>query len=235
MGTWNTSLKGNDTFLDIYQNFLESYNQGKDPKRISLEIQEDYGDIFHDHEDGNNSFFALALAQWETKSQDESILKKVKEIIETGKEIELWKELGADQKSITQRQITLNNFLEKISIPKGKPKRRVSQKFDFSSKEIVKIAAPDGKKTFTVSEHFTNGIYERTGSMLSWHNSGSAILYFVGEGKRIMARWFDSQSLEVIHDKDIVFIKKEEAFYNSGDQGKIYYIPTDFDKEKSAL
>jgi hypothetical protein len=235
MGTWNTSLKGNDTFLDIYHTFMDLYNEGKDPKEISKEIQEDYEDMFNDYEDGHNSYFALALAQWETKTQDETIFNKVKAIIQDGKEYDLWKELGADEKTLNKRQNIVDTFLQKISKQKDKPKRRFRQKLEFLTKELVRITAPDGRKTFTVYEHFTNGIYGQTGSMLSWVDGGSGIMYYNGEGIKIRARWIDSQNLEIIHEKGIDFLKKEENFYYCGDQGQIHYRPFDFDDEKNAL
>jgi hypothetical protein len=125
MGTWNTSINGNDSFLDIYQNFFDLYNQGQNPGDISRQLQDDFEDTFSDYEDKNNSLFALALAQWETKSLDPSILKKVKEIIESGNDFNLWKELEADEKAIKRRGTVLENFLKKISTERDKPKRRV--------------------------------------------------------------------------------------------------------------
>jgi hypothetical protein len=226
MGTWNIKINGNDTFLDIYQNYFYLYNQGQVPKDISRQIQEDYADAFDDYDDRYNSLFGLALAQWETKALDPEIFQQVKNIIETGKDIEYWKESGADEKILKQRQVVLDKFLSQISTEREKAKRRVKSKFEFTLKQLINITAPDGNKTFTVSEHFTNGVYEQTGSMLSWETGGGSILYFVGQGKFISARWLNSQTLEVTHDKDIVFTKKDETYYYWGDQGKVIYIPT---------
>ena len=66
MGTWNAEINGNDSFLDIYQVFFDLYNQGHNPTSASKQIQDDYAEMFEDYEDRNNSFFGLALAQWET-------------------------------------------------------------------------------------------------------------------------------------------------------------------------
>ena len=159
MGTWSTKINSNDTFQDIYQNFFDAYNQGQEPADISKQIQDDYAEMFGDSDDRNNSLFGLALAQWETKSLDQSIYEQVKEIIESGNDLEVWKGLGADEKSLKQRKIVLDKFLSQISLDKEKAKRRVRPKFEFSSKELVNVTAPDGLKTFAVHEHFTNGIY----------------------------------------------------------------------------
>lgn len=235
MGTWNTKINGNDTFQDIYQNFFDAFNQGQEPADISKQIQDNFTEMFEDYDDRNNSLFGLALAQWETKSLDPRIFQQVKEIIETGKDIKLWKELGADDKILKRRQSVLDKFLTQLTTKREKPKRRTRPKYEFTYNQLVNIIAPDGKKTFTVSEHYTNGVYEQTGSLLSWGGGGGSILYFTGQGKFISAMWHDSQTLEVTHDEDIVFRKKNETFYFCGDQGVVIYVPTALHLVKNAV
>jgi hypothetical protein len=226
MGTWNTAINSNDIFLDIYQTFFDLYNQGQNPIDISKQLQEDFEDMFNDHDDRNNCLFGLALAQWETKFLDPTVFNQVKEIIESGNDLEVWKGLDAGERTIKKRQTVLENFLIKISTEREKPKRRVRQKFDFTTIELIKIVAPDNKKVFEASEHYTNGVYGQTGSGISWNiGGGGSVFYFTGQGQFVTARWLDSQTLEVTHDKNIFFTKKEETFYYCGDQGNVIYIP----------
>lgn len=225
MGTWNNKIDGNDTFQDIYQNFFDLYNQGQNPVEISKHIQDEYAEMFEDYDDRNNSLFGLALAQWETKTLDPKVYKQVKEIIETGNDLEVWKGLGADEKTLKQRKTILDKFLIQISTDREKPKRRVKQKFEFTTIELVKAVAPDNKKVFEASEHYTNGVYGQTGSGISWATGGGSVFYFTGQGQFVTARWLDSQTLEVRHDKNIVFTKKDETFFYNGDHGKVIYIP----------
>ncbi|HET6256211.1 MAG TPA: hypothetical protein VFE32_19190 [Puia sp.] len=225
MGTWNTKIDSNDTFLDIYQAFFNAYNQGKDPMEISGQIQHDYAEMFNDQDDKNNCLFGLALAQWEVKSLDPKIFQQVQELIETGNDLEIWRELGADEKTIRQRKVALNKFLIKLSTEREKPKRRARSKDDFSYNELINIVAPDEKKTFSAVESFNNKVYIHTGSGISWATGGGSIFYFSGQGKYISAEWRDSQTLEITHDKDIIFTMKEESFFYSGDQGVVIYIP----------
>ncbi|MEO6832895.1 MAG: hypothetical protein ABI378_10425 [Chitinophagaceae bacterium] len=227
MGTWNTAINGNDSFLEIYQNFFDLYNQGQKPVDISKQLQEDFKDMFNDYDDRNNSLFGLALAQWETKSLDPAVFTQVKEIIEKGNDLVVWRELDADEKIIKKRQTVLEKFLIKISTEKEKPKRRVRQKFNFTSSEIIKIIAPDNKKFFEISENYTNGVYEQTGSGITWSTGGGSVFYFTGQGQFVTARWLDNQTLEVTHDKKIIFTKKDETFFYCGDQGIVIYIPSD--------
>lgn len=224
MGTWNTAINGNDTFLDIYSNFFDRYNAGENPDAISSALLDDFKEMFDDVDDRNNSLFGLALAQWETKSLDPKIFSQVEKIIESGNDLEVWKGLGADEKTIKKRQTVLEKFLVQISTEREKPKRKVRPKFEFTSKELVNITAPDNKKTFEISEHFTNGVYQQTGSGIMWATGGGSVLYFTGQGHSISARWIDSQTLEVTHDKKIVFTKKDDKSYFCGDEVKVIYI-----------
>ena len=122
MGTWNTKLNGNDTFQDIYQEFFDLYNEGQNPFEISKLILADFSENFNDSDERNNCLFGLILAQWETKSLDPVIFEQVKEIIESRKDITVWKDLGADKKTLKLRQAVLDKFLIQISTERKKPK-----------------------------------------------------------------------------------------------------------------
>lgn len=224
MGTWNNKIDGNDTFQDIYQNFFDLYNQGQNPADVSKQIQDDFAEMFNDYDDRNNSLFALALAQWETKSLDPTVYKQVKEIIETDNDLEVWKGLGADEKTLKQRKVTLDKFLTQISTDREKPKRRVRPKFEYNANHLLTLPAPDGHKTFEIIESYVNGEYKDTSSAISWAGGGGSVFYFYTKGKFITAKWVDSQTLEIRHDKTIEFAKKDESFYFCGDQGIIKYI-----------
>jgi len=78
----------------------------------------------------NSLWFAIALAQWETKSLDPKILSTAENIISTGADLKIWLELGASEQVIQKRQIALEKFLEKIKSdrPKAKPRKRTKSK-----------------------------------------------------------------------------------------------------------
>lgn len=223
MGTWNTRINGNDTFQDIYQNFFDLYNQGQNPADISTQIQNDFAEMFADKDDKNNSLFGLALAQWETRSLDPKVYQEVKEIIETGNDLEVWKGLGADEKTLKQRKTILNKFLIQISTDREKPKRKVRPKFEFNMISLVDEVAPDNLKRFSVNEEYTNKQYVHTSGLMMWGQGGGSVLYFTGQGKNISATWLDSRTLEITHDIDIEFTMKNENAYFSGDDIKVLY------------
>lgn len=226
MGTWNSKIDGNNTFQDIYQNFFDLYNVGQNPIDISKQIQHDFAEMFNDYDDRNNSLFGLSFAQWETKSLDPTIFKQVKEIIESGKDLEVWKGLGADEKTLKKRQLVLDKFLSQISTEKENPKRRVRPEFEYSAIKLQTLPAPDNNKTFEIIESYINGEYKDTSSAISWPSGGGSVFYFYEKGKFVTARWVDSQTLEIKHDMTIKFAKKDESFFFCGDQGTIKYIET---------
>ncbi|MBX3240063.1 MAG: hypothetical protein KIT80_22465 [Chitinophagaceae bacterium] len=128
MGTWGTNIKENDTSGDIYDSFFELYNAGQNPVDISAKLISDNTELIENPDDCNNFWFALALAQWETKSLDPHILEKVKTIIESGGDLGIWKGLDADKKDIENRKVDLQNFLTKIQTEKAKAKPRAKEK-----------------------------------------------------------------------------------------------------------
>lgn len=223
MGTWSAAINGNDTFCDVYAAFFDLYNQGTSAAESSKQVLADYKEQFNDHDDKINALFGLALAQWETQSLEPEILSEVKQIIETEKDIQLWRELAADTKTLNKRKAALSRFLFKISKPRTKAKRRTKLKFDFHTNILIRITAPDQLKTFEVNEEFTNGEYIHTGSTLLWSSGGGSVVYFNCRDKKVDAKWIDSQTLEITHDKDINFTIRNDSVYFIGDKVTIVY------------
>jgi len=129
MGNWGTGISSNDTFEDIKDEFFELYNEGLEPIEISKNLIKSNQEIIDDEEDSNNFWFALALCQWECKSLERELLEHVTKIISSGKDIEIWKELGAEKSHLIARQKALEKFLEKLKSEKKNPKRRKKKKF----------------------------------------------------------------------------------------------------------
>lgn len=128
MGTWSTTIKGNDAFADVYSEFFDFYNKGELPETISKKIIENNWEILEIEEEKHNLWFALALAQWETKSLDPKVLSTVEEIITSGSDLKIWLEVGASEQDIKKRKVVLDNFLEKIKSDRPKAKQRKQPK-----------------------------------------------------------------------------------------------------------
>lgn len=149
MGTWGTAISSNDTYADIYSEFTELYNDGMNVPEITAKLISEYPDIINDPEDSNNFWFAIAKAQWDYKQADTAIFNKVKDIIKSGNDLAVWKNLGANEKDIAKRQIVLTKFLETLESEKPKAKAR----------KKVKITTPDFEKGECFTFKLGNGNY----------------------------------------------------------------------------
>jgi hypothetical protein len=129
MGTWNATIFGNDTSLDIKDEFFERYNRGEEPANIKKDLTLDMDD-----DDRFNVMFALAHCMWEVGQLEDDFLFEIKKAIANEEDLAIAKELGADSKFIKQRSKTLEKFLEKISIKKEKTKKRVAPPIPVESK-----------------------------------------------------------------------------------------------------
>ncbi len=124
MGTWGTGISSNDVYEDINCEFFELYNQGMEVSAITEKLIKENQDLIESLEDQNNFWITIAKSQWECKALDAKIYNRIKDIVESEKDIELWKELNVSKSDLTKRRKVLNNFLKKISTEKRIARKR---------------------------------------------------------------------------------------------------------------
>lgn len=124
MGALGPAISSNDTYADIYSEFFDLYNDGLEVTDISKKLIDENQDTINDTDDCNNFWFALAKAQWECKQLDETLLNRVKEIIETGADLEVWRNLDAEEKDIKKRKVNLEKYLTALQSERPKAKAR---------------------------------------------------------------------------------------------------------------
>ncbi len=124
MGTWGTAISSNDTYKDVYSEFMDLYNDGLEVQEITDIIVKRNSEIIDDPEDGHNFWFAIAMAQWQCKALDNNVFNKVIQIVENDDDIKSWHVLGASRKDIDKRKGVLKAFIEKLSTETPKVKRR---------------------------------------------------------------------------------------------------------------
>lgn len=149
MGAWGTAISSNDTYADIYDEFFGLYNDGQLVEDISKKLIADNQETINEPDDSNNFWFALAKAQWECKQLDTAIFERVKHIIETGSDLEVWRRLDADEKDIKKRKVVLDNFLADLETEKPKAKSR--------KKKVIK--QPPFEKGDCLTFKLANGNY----------------------------------------------------------------------------
>ncbi len=124
MGTWGMGIKENDTSTDVYETFFENYNNGLKPTEIKNIILSQFEFSLNDFEDKYNVLLPLALCLWEVCELDSNLHQQVKSIVDTGDDLKVITGLEATKEDINKRAKILLKFIDKISIPKEKPKAR---------------------------------------------------------------------------------------------------------------
>ncbi len=125
MGCWGMGMAQSDEFCETYDSFMDEYNNGKEVAEITADILAKYHEEFDD-DDGvmHDIYFALAKSEWMCCEQSDLVLNRVKEIIESGANIEFYRELEATEKDLKVRQKNLEKFWESLQIPRAKPRLR---------------------------------------------------------------------------------------------------------------
>jgi hypothetical protein len=223
MGSWGYKVGESDTFADVYDQFFDQFNNGATPENATASVRSELNDIFVEYDDQYDAHFALALAQWETQSLEQSLLDIVAEYVESGADLKNWEDRGAESQTLKKRATALSAFLKKLRTPRPSKKRRKRPKFDFRTDSLVEISAPDGKKTFSVNEEFSNGAYIHTGATMMWGGGGGSVFYFTKQGANVSARWLDSQNLEVTIENGIEYSKKDDWAFFCGDKVDVCY------------
>ncbi len=129
MGAWGTGISSNDTYADIYEQFFDLYNDGLAVPEITKKLVAENQETINLPEDATNFWFALANGQWECKALDKEIFTLVEQIIKTGQDLAVWRELDASPADLKARDKVLNKFLEKLQGVKDKPRKRTKRKF----------------------------------------------------------------------------------------------------------
>jgi len=124
MGTWGVAISSNDTYADIYGEFVDLYNEGLDVPEITLKLISENQEIVQETDEANNFWFAIGKAQWEYKQLDSQVLDQIKAIVYNGSDLKVWENLGASEKELKKRQEVLEKFLDTLLSERKKPKIR---------------------------------------------------------------------------------------------------------------
>jgi hypothetical protein len=138
MGCWGMGITQSDEYCEIYERFMEEYDEGKPLSDIKKDILDEYMDGF-DANDGilHDVYFAIGKAEWMCGGISNDIYDKISHIIKSGANIDFYRELEATERDLKQRQKNLDRFLSLLSTPRGKTKKR-----KVSTEKYVKTEKP---------------------------------------------------------------------------------------------
>lgn len=105
MGSWGMGITQSDEYCDIYERFMEEYDEGKPMSDIKADILEEYLEEF-DKNDGalHDVYFAIGKAEWMCGGISDVIFKIISDIIKFGKNIAFYKSLGVIESDLKLRQ-----------------------------------------------------------------------------------------------------------------------------------
>lgn len=152
MGTWNTSITGNDTAKDLYLEYSAVFYQfdvEEALKRIDHYIRSEMFDET-DEEEWCNYFYSLADFMWKKGILTDSVRNRAIEMIDSGFGLDLWAEAG--QKTFNSRKQKLAEFKEKLlsSQPqKKKIKPNVHTERIFNDGDIIAVQLQTVGKPYT--------------------------------------------------------------------------------------
>ena len=152
MGTWNTSVTGNDTAKDLYIEYTAAFYKfdvEEALKRIDSYIRTEMFDE-SDEEEWCNYIYSLADFMWKKGILTDLIRNKAIEMIDSGFGLELWQEAG--QKTFDSRKKKLTEFKEKLlspQPPKKKIKPNVHTERIFDDGDIIAVQLQTSGKPYT--------------------------------------------------------------------------------------
>ena len=131
MGCWGMGITQSDEFCEVYDRFLEEYDQGRAVAEIREGLLLEYlGEC--DEEDGvlHDVYFAIAKAEWMCAEQSKAILDKVRYIIDNDLNITFYRELGATKSDLQLRCKNLQKFWATLQMPRRMPRKRNTPKIE---------------------------------------------------------------------------------------------------------
>lgn len=123
MGAWGQGIKQNDLFSDLYDTFRALYYDGLEPNQIREALERD-NEV--DEDEYADFWTAIAYSQWVTKGLEKYVLDKIKEIKETERGLQLWKEAG--DKEFKRRKKVIEEFLLEIQTERPTAIKRIKIK-----------------------------------------------------------------------------------------------------------
>lgn len=127
MGAWGTGLYQDDDTCDIKEEYLNYLRIGKTNEEALQEVISDNKEMIKDDEIGPLFWLALADTQWKYGRLTNDIRDRALEVIDSGKDLERWKE---DKKLFQKRKKVLEKLKEKLNTEQPSEKKISKIKFE---------------------------------------------------------------------------------------------------------
>lgn len=143
-----TGIIASDLASDVYNEFMDLYDVGTlTTEEICKKLFEENKDFFDDALDEEIFYSVMCKATWEIGDLQTEYYEKLKSIYSTESGLEIWKTLG--EGLYPKRKKVLEKLIEKLSVPKEKPRKRHKYKtienFLFEVGDCLCYKSLDGK------------------------------------------------------------------------------------------
>lgn len=147
MGTWSSSITGDDTVADIVGFFKDQLKNGASIEVASAATVSKFSELEEDKDEGPLLWLALAHAQWKYGVVESSVLDHVRHDIANDHGLERREE---NPKALAQRKAVLAKFLIQIEATNPKPSappKLIVRKARFKEGDCLAVVLPDGRYT----------------------------------------------------------------------------------------
>lgn len=119
MGAWGPAIYSDDLACDVKDDFKKLIGDGYNSAHATKTLENEYQASISDSEENSVFWFALADTQWKTGRLIDIVLEKTLEIIESGSDLERWKE---DPKTLKKREAAIAKLKEQLLTDQPKEK-----------------------------------------------------------------------------------------------------------------
>lgn len=150
MGTWGTAVTSDDTVNDVTAFMIDCLKAGNSLSEASDKALLHFRESLDDADDGPLIWLGIALTQWKYGMVNETVLRHVRENINSELGLDRWRE---DPAQLGKRIDVLSRFLTKISEPNQKPAtipKIVSRPAPFAPGDCVSVLTSDLRYTAAI-------------------------------------------------------------------------------------
>jgi len=153
MGTWGTNVTEDDLSSDVVLDFMDAFNEGKHSGEIRKALEHAYASSLGNPDEEHVFWLALAKVQWDVGALDDDVFQKVKTIVESDIDLISWRKRGTSDKNLELRRVALQNFLDKIAVPKKNPKKikkKILRSSHYEKGDVFAFQLSDGSYSAAV-------------------------------------------------------------------------------------
>ena len=111
MGAWGPAIMSNDLAADLQADFKDYVAAGKSPQETRQILAQEYEiNTDAENEDAHEFWIVLSQIEWKLGRLEDDVKQKALDIIESGANIEDWKNLGAQPADIKKRALALEKL-----------------------------------------------------------------------------------------------------------------------------